>query len=174
MLAGLKRRLKDMSTLRQVFESAESLARAEGAAEPGSEHLVMAALDLPDDTARRAFRRVAADPARFAPAVMQQFADALKQVGVDVGTLLISPEALPGPTGTGLYRSKPSAQALMKRLAKDRPPRSQKPLLGADIVLAALASDTGAVARALAVMGVEPGQLTDACQLEIDAWGCAT
>ena len=172
MLAKIKQRLKDMGTLRQLLEKAESCARAEGAAEPGSEHLVMAALTLADGTARGAFRRVGADPAKFAPSVTQQYADALARIGIDVGTHLIASPDLPErPQSPGVFRSKPSAQTLMATLARDRPFGDTKPLLGADIVLAALSNDIGAVARALAVMGITPHRLADACRLEIAAQG---
>lgn len=172
MLARIKRRLKDIGTLRQLLEKAERCARAEGTAEPGSEHLVMAALTLADGTARAAFHRVGADPARFAPSVTQQYSNALARLGVDAGTHLISSPGLPEqPQSAGVFKSKPSAQTLMATLARDRPFGATRPLLGADIVLAALSNDIGTVARALAVMGITPHRLADACRLEIAAQG---
>lgn len=174
MLASIQRRLRDMSALKQLLLKAESFARAEGMAEPGSEHLVMAALTLADETAPLAFRRVDADPSEFAAAVTQQYADALRLIGVAIGAHLNTPDKLPeAGEHLGLFRSQPSARTLIRRLAKDRPFGASKPLLGADVVLAALSSDIGAVSRALVVMGVQPGDLADACRLEISLYGSA-
>ncbi len=174
MLAAIKRRLKDMGVLKQLLLKAEAIARAEGVPEPGSEHLVMAALTLEDETASRAFCRVDADPSRFAAAVAQQYADALRRIGVAVGGPLMTPDGLPEPgENPGPFKSRPSARTLIRRLAKDRPFGASTPLLGADVVLAALSSDIGTVARALAVMGVQPGDLADACRLEIGLHGNA-
>lgn len=174
ILASIRRRLKDIDILRRVLLNAEACARAEGGTEPGSEHLIMAALALPDGTARRAFQRIGADPVRFAPSVTQQYADALARMGLDAGAHLIaSPELSSRSPAEGVFKSKPSAQALIRRVARDRPFGSPKPLLGVDILLAALASDVGTVARALAVMGIEPGRLADACRQEAGAYGGA-
>lgn len=171
ILASLKRRLKDIGILRRVLLKAEACARAEDGTGPGSEHMIMAALALPDGTAQRAFQRIGADPARFAPSVTQQYADALARMGMNAGAHLIaSPEGLSRPEAAGVFRSKPSAQALIRRVARDRPFGSPTPLLGTDILLAALASDVGTVARTLAVMGIEPGRLSDACRQEAGAY----
>lgn len=168
MLNQIRLRLMDMKTLKTVLETSEARARADGVAEPGAEHLVMAALDLPEDTARRAFERVGADPAGFVPAVARQFDEALAKVGVEAAGSQTDPHALPGE-GTGVFRSQPSARTLMERLARDRPLGSSRPLTGADVVLAALGSDVGTVARALAVMGVDREALVDVCRREIAA-----
>lgn len=170
MLAGIKRRLKDMNTLRKVLEKAEAFARAEGIPEPGAEHLVMAALTLPDGTATRAFHRLGAEPAAFPAAVTQQYEDALRRVGVAAGAYLTSDDELPeGSAPTGPFRSKPSAGSLIRSLARERRVGLSRPLSGADIVLAAASNEIGTVARALAVMNIKRGQLAEACRLEIDA-----
>lgn len=48
----LGHRLEDLRTMRRLFLGAEAHARAEGRDLPGAEHLLLAALDLPDDSAR--------------------------------------------------------------------------------------------------------------------------
>jgi ClpA/ClpB-like protein len=58
---------------------------------PGAEHLLLAALELPDGTARRAFERVGADPNALRQAIEEQHAEALCAVGIDAG---------PGAEGT--------------------------------------------------------------------------
>ena len=168
MLGSIKRRLKDAATIKQVLLSAEASARAEGVAEPGSEHLVMAALALPDGTADRAFVRVGVRPADFRPAVARQYADALTRVGLgDGGNLLTWQEPPARLPRTRLFKSKPSAQWVIRRLVHARPSGSSRPLLGADFVLAALSSDVGTFARTLAVLEVEPNRLAEACRREI-------
>ncbi|MGZ8476106.1 MAG: Clp protease N-terminal domain-containing protein, partial [Candidatus Limnocylindria bacterium] len=47
-----------MRTIKKLLTDAEVEARAMGEAEPGAEHLLLAALDLPDGSARRAFERL--------------------------------------------------------------------------------------------------------------------
>lgn len=168
MLTAIRSRLKDMRTLKRVLLTAEAHARADGAAEPGAEHLVTAVLVLPDETARRAFARVGADAAAFDLAVTRQYDTALARVGVEAAGGETRPYALPAlGDGAGPFRSRPSAQTLMRRLARGRPFWSSRPLTGADIVLAALAGEVGTVARALAVMGVDRDQLGEACRIEI-------
>lgn len=171
MLAALRRRLRDMDTLRQVLLTAEARARAEGATQPGAEHLVMAALALPDGTATRAFRRVGGDPGGFPAAVERQYSNALARIGMDPGGLGMAPTALSERDPPGPFRSKPSAAALVRRMAKGRPFGTSRPLLGADVLLAALADEVGVVARALAAMGVAPERLAEACRVEIAGAG---
>ena len=172
MLANLKLRLTDAETIKKVLLAAEASAHAEGATEPGSEHMVMAALALQDDTARRAFLRVGATPRDFAPAVARQYADALIRIGMGGGVNFLDYQPPPARRPlTKLFKGKPSAQTLMRTMARARAVQPSRPLMGADIVLAALSSDVGVVARALAVMGIDPDKLADACRLELAACG---
>ena len=52
----LKRRIGEMRTIKTLCTDAERHAHADGAREPGLEHFLLAALDLPDGTLERAAR----------------------------------------------------------------------------------------------------------------------
>jgi ATP-dependent Clp protease ATP-binding subunit ClpA len=65
----IKTRFSDMRMIRTLLEGAEAEAGRAGESMPGAEHLLLAALDLPDGTARRAFERVGADPSALRQAI---------------------------------------------------------------------------------------------------------
>lgn len=162
----MRRRLADMRTMKELFTLAEAEAQRAGEAEPGAEHLLLAAAALPDGSARRALDRVGVDPAALRDAIAGQHSDALRSVGVDAteGALDASPAVPP----RGPYRSKGSAQTLFQRVtALVRAERSQ--LYGAWFVLAATEGEHGTTARSLRRLGVEPDALARAARAELDA-----
>lgn len=73
-----RRPFADIKTMSTLFPAAERAALAMGESEPGAEHLILAALDLPDGSAARAFERVGADPLGFREAVAAQHEQALR------------------------------------------------------------------------------------------------
>lgn len=73
----IERVVCDMGTIKRLLEDAETIARREGLAQPAAENLVLAALDLPDGTARSAMERTGASAGAFAAALQQQHAEAL-------------------------------------------------------------------------------------------------
>nr|WP_297354516.1 Clp protease N-terminal domain-containing protein [uncultured Caldimonas sp.] len=163
MFQRLRQRLRDMGTIKALCEGAERHARAEGQAQPAAEHFVLAALDLPDGSARRAFERANADPAQFKPAVQRQYELALQSLGVD-DAMLADDAGLPTPQKPTLYRAQPSGDALMQRLAASRQDDPAAPLLGAHVVAVAASTQHGVVARALRTMNLEPHALVEAAR----------
>lgn len=163
MFNAIKRRLADMATIKALCTAAERHANAEGRQQPGAEHFVLAALELPDGSAAAAFRRLQADPAAFRAAIERQYADALS--GVGAGDVLPDPE--PVAADRGLYRAGASGQALLQALAAQD--KAGQPLLGAHVLLAAGATQQGVTARALRAMGIEPAALVDAARQEASA-----
>ena len=163
----MRRRLADMRTMKQLFTLAETEAQRTGEAEPGAEHLLLAAVDLPDGSARRAFERVGVEPAALREAIASQHDDALRAVGVEApagGLDAPSPVQARGP-----YRSKGSAQTLFQRVTElVRSECSQ--LYGAWFVLATTETEYGTTARALRRLGVEPDDLARAARAELDAF----
>lgn len=155
MFKRLAERLRDMRTIKLLCEAAERHARTAGQPQPGEEHFLLAALDLPEDSARRAFSNAGLDPERFAAAIDDQYRAALAQAGI--AAPVIEPVAL--PQARGLYRAQPSGQALMQRLPALREEMKGLPLLGAHVVLAASAAQHGVTARALEHMGGTPAEL---------------
>ncbi len=162
MFRQLQQRFQSMRTLSQLCTDAEAHARARGQAEPGAEHFLLAAIDLPDGSARRAFESVGADPAALRAAIEQQYRDALKGVGLDAA--LPQAPALPSP-GPGLYRAQPSGQELVQALARARKDQGG-PLLGAHVVVAVAAMPQGVAARTLRAMGIDAGQLAAAARAQ--------
>lgn len=162
----MRRRIADMRTMKELFTLAEAEAQRAGEAEPGAEHLILAALELPDGSARRAFDRVGVVPGALRDAIASQHEDALRSVGVETtGQGLDAPRAAP-PRGP--YRSKGSAQTLFQRVtALVRSERSQ--LYGAWFLLAATENEHGTTARSLRRLGVEPDDLARAARAELDA-----
>ncbi|MDC8760898.1 Clp protease N-terminal domain-containing protein [Janthinobacterium fluminis] len=172
MFDAIKKRFRDMGTIKALCESAERHANSAGQAEPGAEHFVLAALDLPDGTARQVFARLRANPDGYRAAIAEQYASALRNVGIAMEAEAFgNGAAIPGAKGA--YASQPSAQALMRELAEQRKSAGSLPLLGVHVILAAAQAQFGVAARALQAMGVSPAALAEAARAEIAAAGGA-
>jgi ATP-dependent Clp protease ATP-binding subunit ClpA len=163
MFRQLQHRFQSMRTLSRLCTGAEAHARASGQAAPGSEHFLLAAIDLPDGSARRALESVGVAPAAVRDAIEQQYRDALRSVGLDA-TLPQAPAL--APPAPGLYRAQPSGQEVMQTLARSR--KSQGgPLLGAHVVAAVATMPHGVAARTLRAMGIDADQLVAAAQAQV-------
>ncbi|MBC7995878.1 MAG: peptidase [Rhizobacter sp.] len=169
MFASVKARFQDTKTIALLCTQAEQSARAEGRVKPGSEHFVLAALQLPDDTARHAFRSLGIDANAFNKAIATQFADALAAVGV-----VVEPSAAAGNTSSTHvapastpYEAEPSGQALMQRIAASRNSRPTRCLMSADVLLASAQQEHSIASRAFASLGVSKQQLADAANQAI-------
>ncbi|MFM8898617.1 MAG: Clp protease N-terminal domain-containing protein [Burkholderiales bacterium] len=176
MFTAIKRRFQDARTIKVLLTAAEKHANKAGHKQPAAEHLVLAALDLPDGTARRTFERLQRDPMLFQSAIEQQYQDALRQVGVELSTATNLDElATPIPPTNGLFRAQPSAQALMQELANEvmrnsHAADSTMPLVGAHVLLSDTAAQFGVVARALQTMGIDRTSLAKAASQELQSW----
>jgi ATP-dependent Clp protease ATP-binding subunit ClpA len=152
-------KLAEMATIKEVLTSAESLAYEMGDKEPGSEHLLLAAIDLPDGLARRTFEQVGADPDGFATAIVRQHEAALAAAGIESPNK--PPTHIPASDRKPMNLG-PSARSAFQRatkLAKTYRPAS---FGGAHIVIAVAEQEQGTAVRALAGMGVDRGRLRDA------------
>jgi len=163
MFHPLKQRFADIRTIDRLCRAAEARALEDGQREPAAEHFLLAALDLPDGGARRAFASAGADPDALKAAIAAQYDDALDKIGVDLGGLAepVAATARPGP-----YIAAPSGQALMRRLADDHGSGRRALLGGAHVVAVAAEAPHGVVARALRVMGVDRDKLRQAALRE--------
>lgn len=175
MFKAMKQYFRDAGTIKALCFEAEKFANEDGHQEPGSEHFVLSALSLPDGTARRAFLRLQADPDSFRAAIAQQYKEALQNLGIALPhDAVISDRATPITASKGLYKTQPSAQALMQTLtqeimAKEQKTDSTASLLSAHVVLAATTAQYGVTARAFRAMGVDPVKLAAAATAEIVA-----
>ena len=174
MFNTIKQRFRDMSTINALCSGAEKLANATGQKEPGAEHLVLSALELPDGTARKAFERIHVDSNGFRAAIARQYEDALHNIGIALPPdAAMSDEATPVAAGKGLFKAKASFDTLMQTLYeaknKEHKADSAAPLLGAHVILAATTAQYGVAVRAFRAMGAEPTQLAEAARAEIVA-----
>lgn len=165
MFQKMRQRIADTRTLAVLCEAAEKHANADGQTDPGAEHFMLAALDLPDGTASSAFRRLGADPRQFRDAVAQQYGDALETIGLKA----IIPPSEPVMPNKGLYQAKASAQALVQQLAKWPRASANERLTGAHVIAVAAAGRQGVAVRALRTMGVDLEALGKAARAEISA-----
>lgn len=162
--------LREMRTIKRLLTAAEATARELGEEQPGAEHLLLAALELPDGSARRAFARAGVEPEGVRTALARAEADALVSVGIapDEARALAAGEPLDAPA-TGVYRSQPSAREAFQ--AATALVRSHRPaaLKGAHVVAGVASMERGRVASALAALGVDRETLRAAAIDEIRA-----
>lgn len=167
MFQHIRDRFQSMRTLQQLCTGAENHARTQGQSAPGAEHFLLAALDLPDGSARRAFERVGADPAAVPGAIEQQYRDALQGLGLDA--------PLPAATATttdrpSLYQAQPSGQELMQALARSRKSKPGR-LRGAHVVALVADMPLGVAARTLRALRLDAMQLGAAARAEAQVAG---
>jgi ATP-dependent Clp protease ATP-binding subunit ClpA len=159
---------QSVRTLQQLCTGAEEYARAQGQSAPGAEHFLLAALDLPDGSARRAFERLGADPAAVPAAIEQQYRDALQGPGLGAPPL---PEAKATTTARpALYEAQASGQELMQALARARK-GARGALRGAHVVALVAELPMGVAARTLRALQVDAAQLGAAARAEAQAGG---
>lgn len=170
MFQTFKRKLQDMRTLSRLCALAEELARQDRCPQPGSEHFVLAALALPDQTAMRAFAHLGLTEGRFRDALAAQRSDALASVGVTAARAGSSggEAALLAPKSAA-YQAAPSGQSLVQRLAQTRQARAGRCLLGADVLLAAAQENYTSAGRAFQKLGITPGQLAASAGQSIES-----
>lgn len=151
-----KAALGDMRTIKRLLTDAERIAREHGVEEPGAEHLLLAAIELPDGTATRALAAVGVDDETVRLALRSGEVDALVTAGVprDRAEAL----AIPTPLGSGgkpiLYGAGPSAREAFQDAGARARAAGQR-LTGAHVVAAVAALHRGAVAAALGRLGIE-------------------
>lgn len=147
MLKGIKRRIANVRTIKTLCETAERLALDDQQHEAGAEHFLLAALELPDNSARLAFETVGADPTAFRSAVHAQYETALAGMGV------VFPEPEELRRRNGLYNASASGREVMHNLADRR--KAHNPLMGAHVVEVVAAMEQGVATRALGAMGLD-------------------
>jgi len=169
MFDRIKLRFSDMGTIKALCLGAEKHAHKNGEEEPGAEHFLFSAMDLPDGTARRVFERIGADPETLRSAIAKQYSDALHSIGVDPTRLGANNEE-PEPVTTNriFYDSKPSGQAVMQGLVELRVQNKDIPLLGAHVVEVIASMEQGVAARSLRTMGIEQEALYAAAKEVIE------
>ena len=160
--------LNDMRTIKQLLTDAERIAREMGEEEPGAEHLLLSAIDLPDGTAARTLATVGIDANRIRSALHEEQAEALASVGVprDAAQAMAEPEPL-GPAGAPLlYAAGPSAREAFGEAGKMARSAKQR-LAGAHVVAAVAGMERGTIVRVLDRLGVDRHALSEAARAEL-------
>lgn len=160
--------LRDMRTIGALLGDAERIARRMGDEEPSAEHLLIAAVGLPDGGAARAFGAIGVDPEELERGIRQEQEASLVAAGIDPRSAaeLAKPSAVQPPTGAGIYRSSASARELftsagtLARAARQR-------LSSAHVVLAASELEHGTVPRIFDRLGIDRAVLRDAARAEL-------
>jgi hypothetical protein len=166
----IRQRIRDVHTVKKLCVGAERHALEDQQREPGAEHFLLSALELPDGSAQRVFERLNADPAGLRDAIARQYSDALRHVGIDPAQINgINDELKPLSGRRGLYEAAPSGKAVMQELAALREHDKEIPLLGAHVVAVIATMGRGVAARSLRAMGIDLGALGAAANAEIKA-----
>lgn len=147
--------------LKQLYEGAESRAKAMGDSTTGAEHLLLSAFDLPDGLARRAFQRAGGDPDAFEAAVVQQHDDALRNIGIEP----VAEETLRRRPRRGGPKPNESLIHVLKAGVTLEKTEGLKGL-GAQIVAGTASLEHGTAARTIAAMGIDRFQLGAAARAE--------
>lgn len=160
--------LSDMRTIGRLLTDAEQVARRMGDERPSGEHLLLAALALPDGTAARALQRLGVDAERLAQAIRAEHAAGLVAAGMDATTAaaMTTDRPVTPARGSGVYRSDPSAQELFQAAGAAARGARQR-LVGAHVVLAAADLEHGTLARVLERLGVDRTALRAAAESEL-------
>lgn len=162
--------VREIRTIKALLEGAEAESRRAGETMPGAEHLLLAALALPDGTARAAFARIGVDPDEVRPAIAAQHTEALRAIGIAVGDDIFDASAIDAMApATGVYRATGPAQAAFRAsvdLAK-----SQKPsrLVGAHVVAVVAEMEHGTIARTLDALGIDRPALAASARMEFES-----
>lgn len=164
MFQRIRQGLRDAGTIKALCQGAEQYALQEGQQQPGAEHFMLAALDLPDGSARRTFERLGVDPAQVRGAIAKQYEQALRHIGIDPSALAAAGEgSQPARSKAGLYDASPSGQALIQALAEPgNCDRQGAPLLGAHVLAVIATMEQGVAARTLRALGMELDALANA------------
>jgi len=165
---GLWNAVHSMRTMKQLLQRAEVEARQHGDEVPGPEHLLLAALTLPDGTAGRALGRAGVDPASLRRAVEEVHAAALTSVGIHAEDGVAAP--VPRAPARGPFRSTaPAQRAFQSAVALSKSDGSDGRLLGAHVVAAVSELERGTAIRALAALGIDRTALRAAALAEASA-----
>lgn len=168
MFKRLKLRLQDIRTVGRLISGADEQAHMSGEEQPGAEHFLLSALELPDGSAQRVFERVGADAGQFRAAIKKQYSDALSAIGVDAK--IMAGEVEPVTSNRVLHSSKPSGRAMMKELYALKSHDRDRPLLGAQVVGVVAGMQQGVAARSLKAMGLDRDAVLSAVREELDSF----
>ncbi len=162
------RMFREMRAIKDLLTGAEGIARSMGDEQSAAEHLLPAAFDLPDGSGDRVLGRFGLDRERLRAAIVEQHAAALVAAGMrpEVAAQLSDASPFDPPTGSGIYRSSPSAQEAFQR-AGAMARSARRPLVGAHVVAAVAEMEHGTVPQLLERLGIERSAVAAAAADEL-------
>jgi ATP-dependent Clp protease ATP-binding subunit ClpA len=148
---GLRDAMADVRTIDELLTSAERHALALGDDVPGAEHLLLAAVGLDEDSARRTLVTFGVDLGALRAAVVAVHAEGLRAIGMtdECGV------AVPVRASGKLFRSTSTAQKVFQRAVELSKKTSPRVLRGGHVVLAICELRAGTVVRALDILGID-------------------
>ena len=169
---NLPNALREMKTIKALLTGAEAEARAMGEEQPAAEHLLLAAFELPDGSARRIFARFGTDLDGLRTAITQLDIDALVGLGMDperAASMAARQPLDPEQGRSRIYRSSPTAQEAFQAAAVLA--RAEKPshFSGAHVVAAVAAMEHGTTALVLQSLRIDRQELAAAAHEEMAA-----
>ncbi len=150
-----RRPIEDIRTMDRLFSRTEWEAAALGDTAPGPEHLVAAALDLPEGSARRVFEQLGADPDGFRTSLAELRG---------VAPYATSPEL---PRSRRPVRLDPRGRDLFLRVV-DLVRTEKSRIYGAYILLIAANLGDDTIEQILDKMRIEPKDLATAARAEVE------
>lgn len=167
MFGLLARRTADMRLLKALLEGAERYALSTGEQAPGAAHILAAACDLPDGSARRAFERAGLDAAQYKADLRGRHSETLRAHGLPATTAILADEG-PAPPPRPIFDAAPSGQEVVRRLAETRSARRGRGMTAADVVAAIAQAPDRLVLQLLRRADIDPEALLSAARLEAD------
>ena len=171
LLRRIRLRIKDVSTISALCQGAEQHALDNGEDKPGAEHFLLAALDLPDGTAKSVFAEFHVDSEAINAAIYKQYNDALTEVGINVDSVKLNEsETKLKQRQHILYQGKPSVQTLMQELAALRRQDKDMPLLGAHVLQVLASREVDTVARTLKTLNISKQDMLKVATEELERY----
>lgn len=120
ILNRIRQRIQDVHAISALCTGAENVADKMGEQLVGAEHMLLAALDLPDRTARKVFEELGVEAEGFGPAIALQYKNALTEgLGIDEKNLeLLDQTPDPITDRRWVFQTKPSAKTLFQRFRR--------------------------------------------------------
>ncbi|WP_417450561.1 Clp protease N-terminal domain-containing protein [Kordiimonas sp.] len=142
-----------MKTIKLLCESAERYAFEDHQEKPGAEHFLLAALELPDGTAKKVLAKFDVDTMCLKRSIEAQYSQALRKVGVEAPQMdNIGEDITPRTT---LFRASASGEAVIQVLASQQKRRGDTKLLSAHVLAVLAETKVGVVARIFRILDLD-------------------
>lgn len=143
----LKTAARDIRFMNELFPASVRIAGELGDDEPGPEHLVLAAIELPDGLARAVLESTGVSSEAIREAIVAVHAEALAGLGVQA-----PPVAPSKGTRPGFFRASGTFDEVFQRV---RAIAKKRELRSSDVIAAAAERDHGTIARVFETLRID-------------------